>query len=197
MDTSRGGGAEPPRQDRPAEDRQGTRRLMMGGAVAAVVVGVGLLAWMVFGQFDAQQSTTDATGPRFGQQEGTSEAGRTQKPPSARIGAAPDPITVGRNEAISATASDRISLAPAQRKAIRDYVAARPEVRAASVPFTVAVGATVPRQISLHDVSPGLDQALPEYRGDLFLVVGDRLVVVEHGTRRMVAIVPDVLSDGG
>ncbi|MDC7788910.1 DUF1236 domain-containing protein [Rhodoplanes sp. TEM] len=162
---------------------------MMGGAAAAVLVGLALLVWMLVPGYDRHQSTTDATGPRFGQDQGTSTVGRSPTPPDAAA-APPDPIAVGRNEGISATAENQVQLTPPQQEALRSFAQAHAGQQANQVAFTVAVGVAVPRQVELQDVTPELAAAFPAHAGKQYLLMPGRLVVVEPETRRVVAILP-------
>ncbi|RAI41289.1 DUF1236 domain-containing protein [Rhodoplanes roseus] len=172
------------------EDRRGTRRLIMGGAIAAIVVGVGLVGWMVLPGYDRHQATTDATGPRFEQREGQSTVGRSTNVPPDASARSTDPISVGRNEAISATAESSVQLPPEQRDALRNWASTHADQKVERVAFTVAIGVAVPQQAELRDISPELDAALPHYKGQQYILIGDRLVVVEKQTRRVVAIIP-------
>lgn len=171
------------------QDRRGTRRVMMGGAAAAVLVGIALLVWMLVPGYDRHQSTTDATGARFGQDQGTSTVGSSPTPPDAAA-APPDSIAVGRNQGVSATAENRVELTSRQQQALRSFAEAHAGQRADQVAFTVAVGVAVPRQVELQEVTPELAAAFPDHAGKRYLLMPGRLVIVEPETRRVVAILP-------
>lgn len=171
------------------EDRRGTRQLMMGAAVAAIVVGIGVIVWMVLPGYDRHQSTRDATGPRFGQDAGTSTVGRSPAPPDAAA-APPDDVAVGRNQGISATAQNRAEVTPDQQSALRSFAQAHAGQQVDQVAFTVAVGVAVPRHVALQDMTAELAAAFPEYRDAQYLLMPGKVVLVERETRRVVAILP-------
>jgi hypothetical protein len=74
---------------------------------------------------------------------------------------------------------------PAQRTAIQQYIV-RERPRAVAVPsgFTVRVGATLPSSVELHTFPETV--GVREYR---YTVIGDQTVLVEPGSRRVVAVV--------
>jgi hypothetical protein len=73
---------------------------------------------------------------------------------------------------------------PAQRTAIREYVVRerRPAVAAPSG-FSVSVGATLPGSVELHAFPETV--GVRQYR---YTVIGDRTVLVEPGSRRIVEV---------
>ncbi|WP_170146046.1 DUF1236 domain-containing protein [Rhodoplanes elegans] len=171
------------------QDRRGTRQLMMAAAALAIVLGIGVIVWMVLPGYDRHQSSRDATGPRFNQDAGTSTVGRSPAPPDAAA-APPDDIAVGRNQGISATAQNRVDVTPEQQQALQTFAQANAGQRVDQVAFTVAVGVAVPRQVGLQDMTAELAAAFPEYRDAQYLLMPGKVVVVERETRRVVAILP-------
>jgi Protein of unknown function (DUF1236) len=97
----------------------------------------------------------------------------------------------GEAHEITSTATGSLSLSPEQRKKLTDYLS-RPggNVNATSTKFTISVGAAVPRQVALAPLAPELEQILPTYRNDQYVVADDRLVIVTPDDRRIVAIIP-------
>ena len=79
-----------------------------------------------------------------------------------------------------------------QRTRIRDTVInARGAPRVGSVDFDVAVGTAVPRgRIQIIPVPETLVQIEPEWRGFLYFIVRDELVIVNPRDMRIVAVVP-------
>jgi hypothetical protein len=54
------------------------------------------------------------------------------------------------------------------------------------------VGTSVPQQARLADLPPEATQVLNGYWGDQYLIAGKDLVVVDHNSRRVAAIISDV-----
>ena len=79
-----------------------------------------------------------------------------------------------------------------QRTRIRDTIInARGAPRVGSVDFDVAVGTAVPRgRIQIIPVPETLVQIEPEWRGFLYFIVRDELVIVNPQDMRIVAVVP-------
>jgi hypothetical protein len=79
-----------------------------------------------------------------------------------------------------------------QRTKIRDTIInARGAPRVGSVDFDVAVGTAIPRgRIQIIPVPEALVQIEPEWRGFLYFIVRDELVIVNPQDMRIVAVVP-------
>jgi hypothetical protein len=75
---------------------------------------------------------------------------------------------------------------------VHAYVAEHKNERIDHVDFGIAVGAAVPRQITLHELPAERTSALGKYQGDQYLLVSNQLVIVEPQARRIVAIMPNV-----
>ena len=58
--------------------------------------------------------------------------------------------------------------------------------------FPATVGATVPGWVQVYGVPAEIVAIHPEFSGDAFLVVGDDIVVLEPGSRRIVAMISRV-----
>ena len=85
-----------------------------------------------------------------------------------------------------------VTLNDEQRTRIRDTVVdARGAPRLGSVDFDIAVGTAVPRgRIHVVPVPETLVQIEPEWRGFLYFIVRDELVIVNPQDMRIVAVVP-------
>jgi hypothetical protein len=60
------------------------------------------------------------------------------------------------------------------------------------VQFEIMIGAAVTGQVQLQDIPPEITQIMNGYWGDQYVLVQDKLVVVDQRTRRLAAIVPGV-----
>jgi hypothetical protein len=82
-------------------------------------------------------------------------------------------------------ATGSITIAPEQRTKIKEYVI---KEKRASKPapsgFTVSMGATLPSDVELYAFAP--DVGVKEYR---YTVIGNKTVLVEPGSRRIVQII--------
>jgi hypothetical protein len=81
-----------------------------------------------------------------------------------------------------------VSLTTEQRAKIRSSVLTANAPRVADVNFSVSVGTVVPRSVRLVAVPAPLIEIHPAWRGFLYFVHRDRIVIVEPGTLRIVTI---------
>jgi len=56
------------------------------------------------------------------------------------------------------------------------------------VNFSLSVGTVVPRTVHVVALPPTVVSIYPAWRGFLYFIVGDQIVVVEPGTLRIVAV---------
>jgi hypothetical protein len=81
-----------------------------------------------------------------------------------------------------------VSLTPQQRTEIQSTVlASAPKV--SDVNFSLNVGTVVPRTVRIVEVHPTLVKIYPQWRGHMYFVVGDRIIIVERNTLRIVAVI--------
>jgi hypothetical protein len=82
-------------------------------------------------------------------------------------------------------ATGSITIAPEQRTRIKEYVTKEKRAsRPAPSGFTISTGATLPADVELYTFAP--DVGVTEYR---YTVIGDRTVLVEPGSRRIVQVI--------
>jgi hypothetical protein len=85
-----------------------------------------------------------------------------------------------------------VTLTNEQRTKIRETVLARsdvPRVEANRLDFALAVGTSVPTHVRIVEVPDTLIAIHPEWRGDMYFVAGDDVIIVDH-SRRIVATLP-------
>jgi hypothetical protein len=144
--------------------------VLMGAAIAYVELGAGTI-----GQ--------SSTAPRSQQSAGESAAGRNEpgidKPEDTR---AQDILRTEHPRQIS----------DQQREKIRTYLARQNEAKVDHVAFSLVVGSGIPRAVQLQDLPTELADVLGGYNGDQYLLVRDQMVIVDRGSRRIVALIPDV-----
>ncbi len=171
------------------EEQRGTRGIMMGAFVLAIIACAGLV-WVFLPSFNQSPRLTTATGERTDQPQGHSVAGKNTAPPRLASHKDVNPAYIGRAHQIESTGTDTTGLKPAQQDAIKSFVAQNAQQRVDTVNFPIAVGAAVPSSFQLHSLPPKLAEAMPSYQGDQYFMVPHQLVIVEKKTRRIVAIVP-------
>jgi hypothetical protein len=134
--------------------------------------------------------------PRTGQEQdrgrGQMERGQTQ--PQMDRGQAQEP-RAGQGGTKQQTGqgqpgSTSTSLNTEQRTKIRETVLRGGSVnRVTNVNFRINVGTVVPRSVTLVTVPSTIVEIHPAWRGYLYFVVGDEIVIVEPGTLRIVAVI--------
>ena len=168
----------------PTEGRRGTRRLMLGSAIAAV----GLLIVLMVGRLLLPFKTADnPSGPptKFGPAaQGAGGSAVAKKNPAGQ-----EDATGGRARQIKES-SEPLSLTAEQRQKIRGVIAREGAPRRDGAEFELQIGAAVPRQTELHDLPPGVAEAMSGYWDDQYVLVRDTMVIVDRNSRRVAAIVP-------
>lgn len=179
------------------DERRGTRRLMLWGAGAAVVLFAACMIWLFAvvpnGELGVRtRGPSSATGPHSNQGSGqstTAKNGAVLPQQSATGGG-------GQNANGEAAQIDQgaapLKLTDAQRQQISSYFAGKSTDRLQTADFAVSIGAAVPAQVKLQKLPSEISSALAGYRGDDFVLVGNQLVIVGENSRRVVAIVPDI-----
>ena len=81
-----------------------------------------------------------------------------------------------------------IELSPEAGKAFHEHVTAF-NVTSATVATDMAIGTSVPADVTLSSMPTEIIEGAPELKGHGFFVVGDRIYVVEPRTRTVVTII--------
>jgi hypothetical protein len=114
-------------------------------------------------------------------QSGQAPASTTQAPASGST------TTTQQGQTGSQTGAS-VSLTPQQRTEIRSSVlASAPKV--SDVNFSISVGTVVPRTVRIVEVPPTLVRIYPQWRGHMYFVVGDQIIIVERNSHRIVAVI--------
>jgi uncharacterized protein DUF1236 len=82
-----------------------------------------------------------------------------------------------------------VALTTEQKSKIRTTVLTKNAPRVSNVNFSINVGTVVPRTVRLVAVPAPLLEIHPAWRGFLYFVHGDQIVIVEPGTLRIVTII--------
>jgi len=125
----------------------------------------------------SQQSPTQAQTPQRQQGQGAQQGQAPQQ------GAAP------QGQAQQGQAGGNATLTTEQRTKIRQTVLTGGNVpRATNVNFSVSVGTVVPRNVRVVAVPSTIVEIHPQWRGFLYFVVGDEIIIVDRDYR-IVAVI--------
>jgi hypothetical protein len=143
-------------------------------------------------QGQKQREQTTGQQRQEGQQGQTGQApqrGQSGQSGQAQPSQAPQQGQAQQGQAQQGQAGGSASLTTEQRTEIREKVLAGGNVpRANNVNFSVRVGTTVPTSVRVVAVPPLLIKFHPEWRGHMYFVVGDQIIVVDR-KHRIIAII--------
>lgn len=159
-------------------------RLMMTSMMAAALA----LPLAAGAQQDNSIHGNGINGERSSQSQGQSSA--VHKGPTGSNGLGQ--TGTDRQEDIRRTATGELSLSQDQVAGIRTAVNKAHLKRQDHVSFTIAVGAAVPQQAHARDLPKAVSKVLPVEHKLQYVLVRDRLILLDKDTRRIVAIVPGV-----
>lgn len=158
-------------------------KLVMTTAIAALVAGTG---WAIAQGTQQAPGGMDRGGSQMQTQTpGQPGMGQSQQTPSQREGQAP-----GQRNGQSAQqgGGGNVTITSEQRAKIRETVLQGGNVpRTSNVNFSLTVGTAVPSSVRTVEVPPTLVEIRPEWRGHLYFVVGDQLIIVDRN-QRIVAV---------
>ncbi|MGH6664917.1 MAG: DUF1236 domain-containing protein [Pseudolabrys sp.] len=97
---------------------------------------------------------------------------------------------ISRTGDIRRTATGKLQFTPQQVAQIRDAVGRAKLKREDHVAFTIAVGATVPKQADARDLPRNVAKAVPSSTPMRYVLARDQLVLIDKRTQRIVAIIP-------
>jgi hypothetical protein len=138
------------------------------------------------GQAAGRQQTQPQQGKAAQQtQQGKAQQGKVQQAQPQQG------FTAGQTQSTAqAQGRGTVSLSADQQAKIRETVLARSDVpRLNTVNFALNVGAVVPGSVRIVEVPETLISIHPEWRGDMYFVVRDDIVIVDH-SHRIVALLP-------
>ena len=171
----------------PQEGHKGTSPLLVTGAIALLVIGVGAMLWPRAPRAPMEPRPAATNNLRSDSTVGEGTDGF----PAAPANVAPHaPATVAGGEDLPGPPLKDLALDGKQRKSIDNFAARHARERVDNADFPIAVGATVPGKIQLHGMPISLADALPAYLGDQYFLAPKQFVIVEELTRRVLAIIP-------
>ena len=93
-------------------------------------------------------------------------------------------VRLSRVRRSKARGGGSVNLTTQQRTEIRQTVLAGGNVpRVNNVNFAVRVGTTVPTSVRVVEVPPALIEIHPQWRGHMYFVVGDQIIIVDRNNR--------------
>jgi len=127
-------------------------------------------------QQSTQSGTSGTSGSQTGQagasgQSGSSQAGASGTHSGTTTGSVPANITSEQRTQITRSFSN-VHVAPAT-----------------NVNFAISTGTVVPASVEWHDLPVEVVSVVPAYRGYKYILVGNRIVIIEPGTRKIVTVI--------
>ena len=174
----------------PQEGHKGTWPLLVAGAIALLVIGVGAMLWPRAPRAPLESSPAETSDLRSDRIVGDGSASGFPAAPANVAPHAPAPATVAGGEDLPGPPLKDLALDGKQRKSIDNFAARHAQERVDNADFPIEVGATVPGKIQLHGMPISLADALPAYLGDQYFLAPKQFVIVEELTRRVLAIIP-------
>ena len=141
----------------------------------------------------APASSTTGQGQREGapstQGQGQGQQGERQQGQQPKTQQAPKQNGAAEGRGSGQQSGGNASLTTEQRTTIRQTVLQGNNApRVANVNFSINVGTVVPASVRVVALPPPLIEIYPSWRGYLYFIVGDRIVVLEPRSKRIVAV---------
>jgi hypothetical protein len=153
---------------------------------------VGVTLWpFVPGPETGTPPTGDRSSSNVGQTPSGPPAQRSAESSVGKSDPSQEDVTGGKARAIKQT-SQEVHLTSQQRQQLRAVVAKPDAPRVEQAAFELMIGAAVPRQVRLIELPAEASEILGGYWANDYLIVKDRLVVVDGESRRVVAIIPEM-----
>jgi hypothetical protein len=133
------------------------------------------------GQTPPSQTQPSQTQPSQSQSGQAPQQGQTQKGQTTQQGQTP--------QGQAGQAGGSANLTTEQRTQVRQTVLTGSNVpRVNNVNFALSVGTTVPTSVRVVGVPPPLIEIYPQWRGHMYFVVGDQIIIVDRN-HRIVAVI--------
>ncbi|HET9904325.1 MAG TPA: DUF1236 domain-containing protein [Xanthobacteraceae bacterium] len=94
----------------------------------------------------------------------------------------------GRGETTGAAPAN-VTVNTEQRTKIKQHISELRVGRVDNPNFTVSVGSTVPRSVTLHALPPSIVEIVPAWRSYRYVLVEDEIVIIDPATFRIVAVI--------
>jgi hypothetical protein len=121
----------------------------------------------------------------------TGRPSTAQQPSQEKMGQQPSQEKMGQSSTTNTNVN--VNLNAEQRTKIRETVIRRsdaPRLSKSNINFNLSVGTTVPRSVHVVALPAEVIEIHPAWRGYVYFLVGDEIVVCEPGSLRIVAVLP-------
>ena len=132
-----------------------------------------------------KQSADDKAGQTTTKQSQGQTAPSTQQSQSPATGGSKQ----GAAQGSGTMTSKSVSLTTEQKTTIRSTVLTSSAPRVTNVNFDIRVGTVVPRTVRIAPLPPALISIEPEWRGYMYFVYNDEIIVVEPRTLKIIAVI--------
>jgi hypothetical protein len=172
------------------EKRQQSRVVIWSASLAGLLMLAGLVTagYIGFdGHADPKAGATVTTGIGTGRPAQTDAESALAKTDPAGL----EDRAGGRARRIKQT-SRNLQLSEQQREQLRSVTAIASGPKLDTAGFELMIGTSIPEKIPLGDLPPEVSEIMNGFWGDQYVLVQDKMIVVDQHTRRVAAIVSDV-----
>jgi hypothetical protein len=173
-----------------SDRREQSRFVVWGVSVAGIVLVAGLVTAGYLGisrHLDPNKDATITTGIGTGKPAQQDAESTLAKSDPAGL----EDSTGGRARNMKMTSRD-LQLSDQQRQRLRGLMTAASNPRLDTAGFELMVGTAIPDKTPVSDLPPEVTEIMNGFWGDQYLLVQDKMVVVDQHTRRVAAIVSGV-----
>jgi Protein of unknown function (DUF1236) len=135
----------------------------------------------------AQQSTQSGTSGASGTTAG--QAGTSAQPGSDRAGTAAQSGSRQGGASGTTTGSVPANITSEQRTQITRSFSSVRVAPVTNVNFALSVGTVIPTTVEWHDLPAEVVTVVPAYRGYKYVLVGNRIVIIEPASRKIVTVI--------
>ena len=138
---------------------------------------------------EKQKSTQQSPSGQSGTTTGQSQDNKTGQPSTTQQSQSPSTGGSKQGTAQRGTGGgSNVSLTTEQKTKIRQTVLTSSAPRVTRVDFDVRVGTVVPRTVRVAPLPATIIEIEPQWRGYMYFVYNDEIIVVEPGSLRIVAV---------
>lgn len=184
---------EQPLREQPLREqslREQSRVVLWAACAAGSLMVVGLLTAGYLGvssYLNPPAGSTETTGIGTGKPAQRNAESALAKDDPAGL----EDATGGRARNLKMSSRD-LQLSEQQRQQLRAVVATAKPPKLDSAGFELMIGTAVPEQTTVADLPPEVTEIMHGFWGDQYLVVQDKMIIVDQHTRRVAAIISDM-----
>jgi hypothetical protein len=174
------------------ERQQRSRTVMWSAGIAGVLLLAGLITVGSIGvsrHRNPKVEATSMTGVGTGRPAQVDAESALAKADPAGL----EDSTGGRARNVKQT-SRSIQISDQQRGRLRSVVAAAGGPKLDAAGFELMIGTAIPEKTPVADLPPEVSESMNGFWGDQYLMVQDKLIIVDQHTHRVAAIVSDMAN---